>query len=116
MQMRLYYGKGGGIRKVGGRWRVPTTLIVLYKYIKYAIKIVNFSFAFTSEAPLRRVFTQPRQTEKVSFPKDYENGKCLLLCCFFSTTEEFQSAYSWLCALNNINIQCLYLPMWTPWC
>lgn len=33
--------KGGGIRKVGGGWRVPTTLIVIYKYIKYAIKIVN---------------------------------------------------------------------------
>jgi hypothetical protein len=26
---------------VGGMWRVPTTLIVIYKYIKYAIKIVN---------------------------------------------------------------------------
>lgn len=33
--------KGEGIRKVGGMWRVPTTLIVIYKYIKYAIKIVN---------------------------------------------------------------------------
>lgn len=33
--------RGGGTRKVGGRWRVPTTLIVIYKYIKYAIKIVN---------------------------------------------------------------------------
>lgn len=32
----------GGIRKVGGKWRVPTILIVIYKYIKYAIKIVNF--------------------------------------------------------------------------
>lgn len=26
---------------MGGGWRVPTTLIVIYKYIKYAIKIVN---------------------------------------------------------------------------
>lgn len=33
--------KGEGIRKVGGMWRVPTTLTVIYKYIKYAIKIVN---------------------------------------------------------------------------
>lgn len=41
--------EGEGIRKVGGMWRVFIIFIVIYKYIKYVIKIVNFFFLYLFE-------------------------------------------------------------------
>lgn len=114
MQMRLYraMAKEEGIRKEGGMWRDPTIFIVIYKYIKYAIKIVN-SFPLQLLQRLLLEECSPNPNLKGLFPPIIVLLKWQVpLCCFF-TTEKFQTAYTWLDALNNINIQCLYF-LWIP--
>lgn len=62
---------------MGDRWRVPTTLIVIYKYIKYAIKIVNsFPLHLLHKLLLEECSLSP-DTLKRFFSNHYENGKCL---------------------------------------
>lgn len=104
--------RGEGIRKVGGMWRVPTTLIDIYKYIKYAIKIVNsFPLHLLEKLLLEEYSLNPDNLRRSLYAITMKMASAVL-CCFF-TTEKLQSARSWLCALSNVNIQCLYFPLWT---
>lgn len=68
--------KGDGIRKVGGLWRVPTTLIDIYKYIKYAIKIVNSFPLHLLEKLLLEEYSLNPDNLRRSLCNHYENGKC----------------------------------------
>lgn len=75
--------KGEGIRKVGGMWRVPTTLIDIYKYIKYAIKIVN-SFPLHL---LEKLLLEEYSLDPDNLGRSLQSLKMAsaMLCCFFTT-------------------------------
>lgn len=98
---------------MGGMWRVPTILIVIYKYIKCAIKIVDsFPLQWLQKLLLEECSPNANKLKRFSFSNYYLKWQ-VPLCCFFSTIQKFQSAYPWLDSLSNINIQCLHLPTWT---